>query len=179
MCLFSSLLFLRVGYIVGNAGLIYGLLQLVLAYVILFSTVCSISAIATNGSVKGGGVYFMISRTLGPQLGGSVGILFYSANVVSGALYAAGFSESLIDNLGPNGRIMKDAIPEGTWFNFGYSTGVLVFCLIISLIGAKAFSKATMLFAVLLMTTLVTLGGSFLQDAHVITLTKMLSSIVI
>ena len=54
---FSSLLFLRVGYVIGNAGLLYGLLQLFISYVILCCTVCSISAIATNGSVKGHSIY--------------------------------------------------------------------------------------------------------------------------
>lgn len=111
LSMFSSLLFLRVGYIVGNAGLYHSLLLLVLAYAILICTVCSISAIATNGSVKGGGVYFMISRTLGPQLGGSVGVLFYAANVVSGALYAAGFSETLVSMFGPDGKMIEDSLP--------------------------------------------------------------------
>ena len=105
--MFSSLLFLRVGYVVGNAGLLVSFAQLVLAYSILVCTVMSISAIATNGSVESGGVYFMISRTLGPQLGGSVGILFYLANVVAGALYASGFSETLAKNFGPDGRITQ------------------------------------------------------------------------
>ena len=54
---FSSLLFLRVGYVISNAGLLYGLLQLFISYVILCCTVCSISAIATNGSVKGHSIY--------------------------------------------------------------------------------------------------------------------------
>ena len=105
--MFSSLLFLRVGYVVGNAGLLVSFAQLVLAYSILVCTIMSISAIATNGSVESGGVYFMISRTLGPQLGGSVGILFYLANVVAGALYASGFSETLAKNFGPDGRITQ------------------------------------------------------------------------
>ena len=134
LSMFSSLLFLRVGYIVGNAGLIYSILQLVMAYSILICTVCSISAIATNGAVKGGGVYFMISRTLGPQLGGSVGILFYCANVVAGALYASGFAETLIANFGPspNGerRMIENALPAGAWYSFAYASGVLVFCLV-------------------------------------------------
>ena len=75
--MFSSLLFLRVGYVVGNVGFMFAMIQLIICYGILVCTVCSVSAIATNGNVEGGGVYFMISRTLGPQLGGAVGGKIY------------------------------------------------------------------------------------------------------
>ena len=65
MC--STMLFLRMGYVVGNAGIYGSILMILIALSILVSTLLSISAIASNGAVEGGGVYFMISRTLGNQ----------------------------------------------------------------------------------------------------------------
>ena len=62
-------------------------------------TAISMAAIATNGVVPGGGSYFMISRALGPEFGGAVGILFYLATTVAGAMYIIGGIEILMTYL--------------------------------------------------------------------------------
>lgn len=59
-------------------------------------TSISLSAVATNGVVKKGGAYFMVSRTLGPEFGGAVGILFYLGNSVAASMYIVGAVELLL-----------------------------------------------------------------------------------
>ena len=89
------ILFLRLGYVVGNAGLGLTLLILLLANSISVLTSVSLAAIATNLKVKGGGDYYLISRTLGHEFGGAIGIVVFLAQSVSIAFYCLGFGEAL------------------------------------------------------------------------------------
>jgi amino acid transporter len=86
---------LRFGWVVGNVGLAGTLAIVTLATSITFLTGLSISAIATDRRVRVGGAYYMISRALGIESGGAVGIPLYIAQALSVALYTIGFAESV------------------------------------------------------------------------------------
>jgi len=93
LTILGIILFLRLGFVVGNAGLGPTLLILLLANGISVLTSVSLSAIATNLKVKGGGDYYLISRTLGREFGGAIGIVVFLAQSVSIAFYCLGFGE--------------------------------------------------------------------------------------
>nr|QGP72204.1 Na+/K+/2Cl- cotransporter [Penaeus monodon] len=97
--IWGVMLFLRVSWMVGQAGLVYSILIVVMANVVTLVTTLSMSAVATNGRIKGGGVYYMISRSLGPEFGGSIGLMFTLANSIAAATYIIGFCDSLKDLL--------------------------------------------------------------------------------
>eukprot|EP01084_Bolivina_argentea_P179848 310752_1 len=101
LCIWGVIMYLRTGWIVGNAGIWQTTIIMILASSVTFLTSLSLSAICTNGEVKSGGYYFLISRSLGPEFGGVIGILFAFANCISVAMYLAGFSETIVAQYSP------------------------------------------------------------------------------
>ncbi|VUC24239.1 unnamed protein product [Clonostachys rosea] len=132
----SILMYLRFGVILGQVGFVGILGLLFVAYLVNFLTLFSLSAIASNGEVKGGGPYYLISRSLGPEFGGSIGLLFFLAQVLNAALNIVGFIDCIRLNLSPN-------FPQGYWAGYGLQTAALAFCTILCASGANAFSKAS------------------------------------
>lgn len=106
------------------------------AYFIDFLTVLSLSAIASNGEVKGGGAYYLISRTLGPEFGGSIGVLFYLSQVLNTALNVVG----LVDCVRLN---VRSSFPHGYWRIYGLESGVLFVCTALCLAGSSLFARVS------------------------------------
>ena len=95
LTILGVIMYLRFGWVVGNLGLLGTLLVVTLATSITFLTALSIAAIATDQRVRIGGAYYMISRSLGIETGGAVGIPLFVAQGLSVALYTVGFAESV------------------------------------------------------------------------------------
>ncbi|KJH46770.1 K-Cl cotransporter [Dictyocaulus viviparus] len=95
--IFGVMLYLRISWVAGQAGIGLGSMIVLLASLVTTITAISTCAICTNGDVKGGGAYFLISRSLGPEFGGSIGLIFSVANAVGAAMYIVGFAETVRD----------------------------------------------------------------------------------
>ncbi len=95
LTILGVIMFLRTGWVVGNVGLIPTLAIVVIANSITLATALSVSAVATNMHVGVGGAYYIISRSLGLEFGGAIGVPLFLAQVLSVTLYAFGFAESL------------------------------------------------------------------------------------
>ena len=93
LTILGAVMYLRTGWVVGNAGLFGGLLIILLANIITFCTGLSISSVATNIRVGAGGSFSIISQSLGLEVGGSVNLPFYLAQAISVAFYIFAFTE--------------------------------------------------------------------------------------
>ncbi|CAI6003893.1 unnamed protein product [Closterium sp. NIES-64] len=98
--------------IVGIAGIGQSLLLVALTCLSTVLTGLSLSAIATNGAMKGGGPYYLIGRALGPEVGVSIGLCFFLGNAVAGSLYILGAVETLLDWL-PQMSLFPREFPYG------------------------------------------------------------------
>ncbi|MBU1140553.1 MAG: amino acid permease [Proteobacteria bacterium] len=95
LTILGLILFLRMGHVLGSAGLGKALLIICLANLISILTSFSLAAIVSNYKVKGGGDYYLISRTLGVEFGGAIGIVLFLAQSISIAFYCIGFGEAM------------------------------------------------------------------------------------
>ncbi|KAF5864318.1 hypothetical protein ETB97_008096 [Aspergillus alliaceus] len=139
----SILMFLRFGFILGQAGLLGMLGLLVVSYTINLVTTMSLSAIATNGTVKGGGAYYLISRSLGPEFGGSIGIVFYLGYVLNTGMNAVGLVDCFTQNFGTESGTLSNFLEEGFWWQYLWGTIILLICTGICLAGSSIFSRAS------------------------------------
>ena len=94
LSIFGVIMYLRLGWLLGNIGFVPLIVIICLSSLITFITGLSISATATNINVKGGGAYYMLSRSFGVELGAAIGIPLYFAQVIGVAFYIEGFSEA-------------------------------------------------------------------------------------
>uniref|UniRef100_A0A8C1W3N1 Solute carrier family 12 member 10, tandem duplicate 1 n=1 Tax=Cyprinus carpio TaxID=7962 RepID=A0A8C1W3N1_CYPCA len=149
--IWGVILFLRLSWITSQAGILLTWLIILMSVLVTSITALSVSAISTNGRVSSGGAYFMISRTLGPELGGPIGVVFSFANALACALNTVGFSETVRDLLIEYDSQIVDSINDVRIIG---SITVTVL-LLISLAGMEWESKTQILFFLVLMVSFI------------------------
>uniref|UniRef100_A0A8C5SH71 Solute carrier family 12 member 4 n=1 Tax=Laticauda laticaudata TaxID=8630 RepID=A0A8C5SH71_LATLA len=149
--IFGVILFLRLTWIVGTAGVFQSFLIVLICCCCTMLTAISMSAIATNGVVPAGGSYFMISRSLGPEFGGAVGLCFYLGTTFAGAMYILGAIEILLTYIAPQAAIFHSTgahdTSSATLNNMRvYGTLFLTFMALVVFVGVKYVNKFASLF---------------------------------
>ncbi|KAL7676435.1 hypothetical protein ACOME3_002687 [Neoechinorhynchus agilis] len=103
LALFGTIMYIRLPTLMGTAGLYVGCLIIVVSGLLSILTSMSLAAVATNGKIKGGGTYFLLSRTLGPVFGGPIGITIAFTDLVASAMIVIGVSIVIRTILTANG----------------------------------------------------------------------------
>lgn len=99
LTIIGVVMYLRFGWVLGNLGLGRTLLLVTLCNSVTLLTGLSLSALATNREVQGGGAYYLVSRAFGAETGAAIGIPLFLSQAIGTAFYVAGFSESLVGAL--------------------------------------------------------------------------------
>ncbi|XP_060732776.1 solute carrier family 12 member 8 [Tachysurus vachellii] len=150
--IFGVVLFLRTGWLVGNTGVLLGMLLVSLVVLVALVTVMSGVGVCERCTVGNGGVYSMISMVLGGRVGGTVGLLYVFGQCVAGAMYITGFAESIAEML----------TVQSVWAVRGISVAVLLGLLGINLAGVKWIVRLQLvLLAILAVSTLDFVIGTF------------------
>jgi len=154
LTILGVIMYLRLPWVVGHAGL-YGVLGIILvAHIISVATGLSISSIATDKNVGAGGPYYIVSRSMGLPIGGALGMALFIGLCFSTSLYVIGLSESVLSTLG------IEATPTAIRIS---GTIALVLITAITVISTSLAIKTQYIVLVLI---LASLGAIFLGDSE-------------
>ncbi|XP_012709883.2 solute carrier family 12 member 6 isoform X2 [Fundulus heteroclitus] len=162
--IFGVILFLRLTWVVGTAGVLQALCIVFICCCCTLLTAISMSAIATNGVVPAGGSYFMISRSLGPEFGGAVGICFYLGTTFAGAMYILGAIEIFLIYIVPQAEIFtgEDAAMLNNMRVYG-SICLLLMSLLV-FVGVKYVNKLASIFLACVIVSIISIYvGAFVS----------------
>ena len=152
----GAILFLRFGYAVGETGFLGALGIIILGHLITIPTALAIAEIATNKKVEGGGSYYIISRSFGLNVGGTIGLALYLSHTISVAFYVIALSEAskpLCDYL-VNTGIVNNFSSEELKYYFSILS-MSIFSILMLTKGAKVGVKTINYVVVILLFTLI------------------------
>jgi amino acid transporter len=164
LTILGVIMYLRQGKVMGEAGLVYGLLIIGLAHLVTITTGLSLSAIATNMRVKAGGAYYMTSRSLGLEWGGCIGVPLAIAQTLSIALYTLGFAESfkmlgLLESLTP----YQESFQRPVWEIASVALALMAF---ISLLGSSLVIRTQLIILALVVGSLISIFAGWRIPAN-------------
>eukprot|EP00057_Strongylocentrotus_purpuratus_P012775 XP_011667249.1 PREDICTED: solute carrier family 12 member 4 isoform X2 [Strongylocentrotus purpuratus] len=162
------ILFIRLAWQVGNGGGLECFFIVLVSCLTTMLTAISMSAIATNGVVPAGGAYFMISRALGPEFGGAVGVLFYLGTTFASSMYILGAIEILLIYIAPQMSLFGDISSASGGASTAllnnmrvYGTIILAILSLLVFVGVKYVNKCALLFLGCVIVTIICIYVGF------------------
>ncbi|NWT10852.1 S12A7 protein, partial [Vireo altiloquus] len=163
------ILFLRLTWIVGTAGVLESFIIVFMCCACTMLTAISMSAIATNGVVPAGGSYYMISRSLGPEFGGAVGLCFYLGTTFAGAMYILGTIEILLTYISPSAAIFKEEDGEEAEAMLNnmrvYGTCIIILMAVVVFVGVKYVNKLALVFLACVILSIIAIYAGVIKTA--------------
>ncbi len=147
LTILGVILYLRLGWVVGNAGLFGTWLIILLACTITGCTGLAMSSITTNIRIGAGGAFSIISQSLGLEVGGSVGIPLYLSQSLSVAMYIFGFREGWLWLFPKHPALLVDTVVFLVLFAIAYVSASLAFRVQYLILGMIAASLISVLVA--------------------------------
>ena len=140
LTILGVIMYLRLGWVVGNAGLLGAWLIIILSFIISLTTALSMSSITTNIKIGAGGAYAIISQSLGLEIGGSLGIPRYVSQGLAVTMYIFGFREGWLSIFPHHAAFLVDTIVFIVLFAIAYKSAdfaIRTQYIIMAIIGAS------------------------------------------